>query len=112
MYIAGTTTMRDVATWPELLTDIHRTPIYKRAREYVDYYPEIDQVVGHSAGGAVANELSNEFYDISARTYGAPIISSLFRNTPMRQAHYGDPVSLLDMSSSHSLPSSWNPHNY
>jgi len=114
MYIAGTQSfLEDVTEWHTIpLGQIESSHIYKRARQYLNIYPETTTVVAHSMGAIVAQHLASE-YDLIVRTQGAPIISPPWENHPERVAHYFDPVSLFDLSATHSLPSNWlNPHNY
>jgi len=114
MYIAGTQSFsNDVLQWPLIPAgQIEQSHIYKRAIQYLNIYPEIQSVVGHSMGAVVATHLADR-YDLEVRTQGGPFISAPWENHPERTSNLFDPVSFADLSATHSFPSNWlNPHNY
>jgi len=113
MYVAGTNSLQHVAEWPLIpLGQIERSQIYKRAREYLDYYPEVKTIVAHSMGAVVGEHLASEF-GLNVRTQGGPYISYPWESHPERTSNLFDPVSFADLSAKHQLPRNWlNPHNY
>lgn len=110
MYIAGTKSPRDV------VDDLLLVPAgpqwskrYKSARDALDAHPEVQELVGHSLGGAVANALSNED-QVEARLYSAPIqeLSPYAQN----KASIFDPIGGITASRVSSGSSSWHGHSY
>ena len=106
MYIAGTTNFNN---WLENLTKlpfgvlggIRDMERYIHAEDILKNNPEIDTVIGHSQGGAVALQLAKDYSDrnLKTRTYNAPVFSMGFNpNTEqhMRFRKVGDPVSAFD----------------
>ena len=89
----------------------------KRGRDADAYYRshhEIDTVIGHSLGGAVALSLekqykkqgNNPYGIVQSKTFGAPVISGNFTNTnPNRIRYFGDPISALDFNATTVMPS-------
>jgi len=114
MYIAGTQSfLEDVTQWHTIpFGQIETSHIYKRARQYLNVYPEVQNLVAHSMGAIVAEHLASQ-YDLNVRTQGAPIISAPWENHPERTSNYFDPVSFADLSAKHQFPQNWlNPHGY
>ena len=58
LYIAGTRDFNDVIDWPKIPMGIFKdSKIYKNIEPVFKNNPQIDYVVGHSAGGSAALEL-------------------------------------------------------
>ena len=81
--------------------------IYKNNEPVFKNNPQIDYVVGHSAGGSAALEFEKTYPDrkITSITYNAPVFERADPNKilnenqrPMRFAISGDPVSAFDMN--------------
>ena len=89
----------------------------KRGRDADAYYRshhEIDTVIGHSFGGAVALSLeqqyktegNNPYGIVQSKTFGSPTVSANFtNNNPNRIRYFGDPISALDFNSTTVYPS-------
>lgn len=113
MFIAGTSGLRDALedlTIP-FTRNVQITKRYRDARDRLDKSPHIREIIGHSLGGSVANDLSKE-RQIAARLYSAPVNFNL---SPFAE-HYStrfDPIAWF--SAKRQTPSSssgWNPHSY
>ena len=108
LYIAGTRGLTDVMDWYKIpLGTFSSSHIYKNIEPVFKNNPNIDTVVGHSAGGSAALELEKNFpnRNITSITYNAPVFERADPNKilnenqrPMRFAISGDPVSMLDMN--------------
>ena len=108
LYIAGTRGLTDVMDWYKIpLGTFSSSHIYKNIEPVFKNNPNIDTVVGHSAGGSAALELEKNFPDrnITSITYNSPVFERADPNKilnqnqrPMRFAIAGDPVSMLDMN--------------
>ena len=62
LYIAGTRDMTDVGDWPKIAFGTFKnSKIYKNADEVIKNNPDIDTLVGHSAGGSAALELEQKY---------------------------------------------------
>ena len=100
LYIAGTRGLTDVMDWYKIpLGTFNSSHIYKNIEPVFKDNPNIDTIVGHSAGGSAALELEKNFPDrnIKSITYNAPVFERASQNKqPMRFAIAGDPVSMLD----------------
>ena len=104
LFIAGTRGARDVADWPKIaLGTFKGSAIYKRAEPALKADPQINTVIGHSAGGTAALELEKNFPGrVTSVTYSAPVFSPMNpaqlkeKDQPLRFKVAGDPVSLLD----------------
>ena len=64
LYIAGSHTARD--WWDDVTKipawgDVRNSERYQRALEVLKQNPQVNRVIGHSLGGAVALELENKF---------------------------------------------------
>ena len=89
----------------------------KRGRDTDAYYRshhEIDTVIGHSLGGAVAlaleqqykKEDGNPYGIVQSKTFGSPTVSANVTNkNPNRIKYFGDPISALDFGSTTVMPS-------
>ena len=114
MYIASSHTARD---WFDDFTkipfygDLRDSERYQKAYEAFRYRGEIDNVVGHSLGGAVTLEMQKNYPDRikTTRTYGAPVFNLMGTDseTAERYRHWLDPFSMLDRSATSSIK--WNP---
>ena len=72
----------------------------------------VEDLVGHSLGGAMAAALTERFPELEARVYGAPLLrsSASVRVTSFR--HQYDPISMLDRGATVSTAPGWNAHSY
>ena len=104
LYIAGTRGLTDVMDWYKIpLGTFSSSHIYKNIEPVFKNNPNIDTVIGHSAGGSAALELEKKFTDrnITSITYNSPVFERTNKNQnqrPMRFAIAGDPVSMMDMN--------------
>jgi len=108
LYIAGTRDMQDRMDWIKIpLGTFKNSKIYKNIEPVFKESPDIDTVIGHSAGGSAALELERNYPDrnITSITYNAPVFEradpeKLLNEDkkPMRFAVSGDPVSMFDMN--------------
>jgi len=80
--------------------------------ELIEIYPQTTTLVGHSLSGFMVDQYQRDNPEINIRTYGAPILSSPWNKSKDRKSKYFDPVSIFDMGSQKSLPTSFNPHSY
>ena len=104
MYIAGSKTATDwvhnVAFIPTQQTQYHN--IYKSAFDQLKKNPQVNELIGHSAGGAVLLELQKQYpnrFD-KTRSYSAPVFNPLgsgqLNENHLRFRTIGDPVAMLD----------------
>ena len=90
----------------------------KRGRDADAYYRshhELDTVIGHSLGGAVALSLENQYKKegnnpygiVQSKTFGSPTVSTnaLGEKNPNRIRYFGDPISALDVNATTVIPS-------
>ena len=102
LYIAGTRDFRDVIDDSKLPFDkgARNSKRYEEVKQYLDEHPEINNLIGHSLGGAVAlqgNKDNPNKYNIV--TYGSPAVNSSFikdDSNIKRFRNSGDPISMLD----------------
>ena len=117
LFIAGTKDPIDFADDLKLPFD-DTLNMTTRGRTADKYYrsrgSEIDTVIGHSLGGAVALSLekqykkegNNPYGIIQSKTFGSPTVSANFtNNNPNRIRYFGDPISALDFGSTTVMPS-------
>jgi hypothetical protein len=89
---------------------------YNQARRFLVKHPEVDTIVGHSLGGAIAQELSVSDQVRRVRVYGAPTLFGRDKVTYYR--HPGDPVSISNRVGeffgrrSRNTAKVGNPHSY
>ena len=106
MFIAGSKNLQDwvdnVAFIPPQLTTYHN--IYKSANDTLMLNPQVNEAIGHSAGGAVLLELEKQYpkrFD-KTRSYSAPVFSPLgFERLDENHLRFRttlDPVAMLDNS--------------
>ena len=69
-------------------------------------------LVGHSLGGAVAAALTEQFPELQARAYGAPLLRSSDSVRVHSFRHQYDPISILDRGATISTAPGWNAHSY
>ena len=76
MYVAGTSSWQDV--WDDLKIPFHLTRFSKRyedADKILKEHPEVDSLISHSLGAAVALELNqNHDHTYDTTTYGSPSV--------------------------------------
>lgn len=109
MYIAGTSSFRDVTDDALLpIGEVQKTQRYVMAVNQFEHAEEpVLRVVGHSLGGAVALALANR-YNLAYDVYANPGVS--WRRDPHRHRARFDPISILDRGASSSSSRTWNPH--
>ncbi len=114
LFIAGT---RDfpIDHWDDLKIPFGKTLEGKRGSDAETYYlshPEIDTVIGHSLGGAIALGLSNKYKEIiQSKTFGSATASLPGGGGVDRIRYLGDPISALDFNATAVMPSfgrRWN----
>ena len=69
-------------------------------------------LVGHSLGGAVAAAMTEQFPELEARVYGAPLMRSKGCVRVKSFRHQYDPVSMLDGAATVSKAPGLNPHSF
>ena len=113
MYIAGTSSYRDI------YDDIVNIPLNRPTRRYRDAMnelrdnPNVDNIIGHSLGGSVALQIQKKNPYFNTTTYGAPVFDFTGR-TGNRYRHRNDLISFLDFGAKNS-GFSFNPitaHSY
>ena len=118
LYVAGTRNMKDVSQWPNIPTyKTENIDIYKRMDEYLKNNPNINTIIGHSAGGASVLKKARQDNKYTTITYGAPVFDldminkhGVIRRTN-RYANFFDPVAMFDFGANRSfIPKSINPH--
>jgi hypothetical protein len=108
LYIAGTRDANDVMDWIKIpLGSFKNSKIYKNIEPVFKNDPDINIVIGHSAGGSATLELEKKYPErrITSITYNAPVFERADPEKilnpdkrPMRFAVSGDPVSMFDMN--------------
>ena len=108
LFIAGTKDFNDVLDWGKIpLGTFKDSKIYKNIEPVFKDNPQINYVVGHSAGGSATLELEKNHPErtITSITYNAPVfeyanLEKLLNEDkkPMRFAITGDPVSMFDFN--------------
>ena len=103
MYIAGTKTMRDVfSDWVKIPLGLTRySQRYKEAEKVLAANPQVKNLIGHSLGSAVSDELSkrNENKQLKTTLYGSPFVDFTGKQSDNRYRHRGDLISVLDRGS-------------
>ena len=116
LFISGTKDPIDFVDDLKLPFDdtLNMTTRGRTADKYYRSHHEIDTVIGHSLGGAVALSLekqykkegNNPYGIIQSKTFGSPTVSANFtNNNPNRIRYFGDPISALDFGSTTVMPS-------
>ncbi len=99
MFIAGSHTARDwyddVAKIP-FYGDVKDSKRYQQADKMLKANPQVNIVVGHSLGGAVAHELQRAHPGLKSVTYGSPSLSWGRTGGENRFRNSYDPVSMFD----------------
>ena len=103
LYIAGTKTARDVfSDWIKIPLGLTKyTKRYKEAEDVLKANPQVKNLIGHSLGSAVSDELSkrNEDKQLKTTLYGSPFVDFTGKQSDNRYRHKFDPVSILDRGS-------------
>jgi len=103
LFIAGTKTMRDVfSDWIKIPLGLTRySKRYKEAEDVLKANPQVKNLIGHSLGSAVSDELSkrNEDKQLKTTLYGSPFVDFTGKQSDNRYRHKFDPVSILDRGS-------------
>ena len=103
LFIAGTKTMRDVfSDWIKIPLGLTRySKRYKEAEDVLKANPQVKNLIGHSLGSAVSDELSkrNENKQLKTTLYGSPFVDFTGKQSENRYRHKFDPVSILDRGS-------------
>ena len=68
-------------------------------------------LAGHSLGGAVAAALTEQFPELEARVYGAPLLRSSDSVRVRSFRHQYDPISILGRGAVVNRAPGWNPHS-
>jgi pimeloyl-ACP methyl ester carboxylesterase len=84
----------------------HALAALKKSKGKVKY------LVGHSLGGAAAAALTEQFPDLQARVYGAPLLRSSASLRVKSFRHQYDPISALDRGAVVNRAPGYNPHSY
>lgn len=120
MFIAGTMLDRMSGGARDLLDDLtfiptrqaYNTQRYQQALEGLKKNKGVKYLVGHSLGGAAAAALTEQFPDLEARVYGAPLIRSSPSVRLRSFRHRYDPISFLDRGAVVNQAPGFNPHSY
>ena len=103
LFIAGTKTARDVfSDWIKIPLGLTRySQRYKEAEKVLAANPQVKNLIGHSLGSAVSDELSkrNEDKQLKTTLYGSPFVDFTGKQSDGRYRHKFDPVSILDRGS-------------
>ena len=103
LFIAGTKTARDVfSDWIKIPLGLTRySKRYKEAEDVLKANPQVKNLIGHSLGSAVSDELSkrNEDKQLKTTLYGSPFVDFTGKQSETRFRHKFDPVSILDRGS-------------
>ena len=103
LFIAGTKTARDVfSDWIKIPLGLTRySKRYKEAEDVLKANPQVKNLIGHSLGSAVSDELSkrNEDKQLKTTLYGSPFVDFTGKQSENRFRHKFDPVSILDRGS-------------
>ncbi len=106
LYVAGSKSARD--WWGDLKIPFgmtNRTQRYEDASRVLKASPQVQRIVGHSLGGAVALALQKT-HQIKTVTCGAPVISA---SGGERHRALFDPVLMFDFGAKTELPRGINP---
>lgn len=86
LFLRGTQSLEDVASWPGVVTGRPYGRLWEQARNTVLFHPDVTSVVGHSLGAEYASILASR-YNLHYRGYGRPGFGS---------ARQGDVANVLD----------------
>ena len=131
MYVAGTTpsplgsnlvsTLRNARDFMQDWTDnVEKLPFnltkatkrYQQAYKALQNNPQVTELIGHSLGGTVVNEMGvSEPTKYKTRTYAAPVFRFDLPNDENHQRYRteGDPVAAMDRWANTVRVNSWNP---
>lgn len=92
LYIAGARPFGDVFADVNLFAQqTSHTERFEAARQYLDEYPDIDKVIGHNVGEAVALQLQADYNKqergLHTTTYGAPVCNIPVLSEPQPETH-------------------------
>ena len=119
MYIAGTRLDR-LSGLRDVLDDVTFVPLREayNAQRYQQALAALKKskgrvkfLAGHSLGGAVAAALTEQFPELEARVYGAPLLRSSDSVRVRSFRHQYDPISILDRGAVVNRAPGWNPHS-
>ena len=103
LFIAGTKTARDVfSDWIKIPLGLTRySQRYKEAEKVLAANPQVKNLIGHSLGSAVSDELSKRNGDKQLKTtlYGSPFVDFTGKQSENRYRHRFDPISIMDRGS-------------
>jgi hypothetical protein len=103
LFIAGTKTYQDVfSDWIKIPLGLTRySKRYKEAEDVLKANPQVKNLIGHSLGSAVSDELSkrNEDKQLKTTLYGSPFVDFTGKQSENRWRHKFDPISILDRGS-------------
>ena len=120
IYIAGTRLDR-LSGIRDVLDDVTFVPLREayNAQRYQQALAALKKskgrvrfLVGHSLGGAVAAAMTEQFPELEARVYGAPLMRSEGSVRVKSFRHQYDPVSMLDGAATISKAPGFNPHSF
>jgi pimeloyl-ACP methyl ester carboxylesterase len=122
-YVAGTQIgrMRSGEAFRDMYDDL-KIPLFQTQNTYryeqlqtaLKAHPEVTNLVGHSLGASVALEMSKQRPELTATTYGAPVMDVFAKGSqsvPNRFANYGDPIAMFDTNATPAL-NLGNPHSF
>ena len=94
------------------LREAHNTQRYQQALAALKKSKgRVKFLAGHSLGGAVAAALTEQFPELEARVYGAPLLRSSDSVRVRSFRHQYDPISILDRGAVVNRAPGWNPHS-
>ena len=103
LFIAGTKTYQDVfSDWIKIPLGLTKyTKRYKEAEDVLKENPQVKNLIGHSLGSAVSDELSkrSENKQLKTTLYGSPFVDFTGKQSENRYRHKFDPISFLDRGS-------------
>ena len=120
MYISGTRLDR-LSGLRDVLDDVTFLPLRKayNTQPYQQALAALKKskgcvrfLVGHSLGGAVDAALTEQFPELEARVYGAPLLRSSDSVRVHSFRHQYDPISMLDRGAITTQAPGRNPHTY
>ena len=99
LFVAGTSNLQDA--WDDLKIPLGLTRYsqrYQDADKILNENPQVKNIVGHSAGSAVSDELSKRYTDKNLKTtlYGSPFVDFTGKQSDNRYRHSGDFISMFD----------------
>ncbi len=117
MYISGTRLDR-LSGLRDVLDDVTFVPLREayNTQRYQQALAALKKsggcvLFGHILGGAVAAALTEQFPELQARVYGAPLLRSSDSVRVRSFRHRYDPISMLDRGAVVNRAPGWNPHS-